>query len=54
MNTSMNSSRRSGNPLWRPAIGLSLFGLLGTGLVYAVLATGISGSRCLNRRIQGE
>jgi K+-transporting ATPase ATPase C chain len=44
MNTSMNSSRRSGNPLWRPAIGLSLFGLLGTGLVYAALATGISGS----------
>lgn len=44
MNTSNNSSRRSGNPLWRPAIGLSLFGLLGTGLVYAVLATGISGS----------
>lgn len=44
MNTSMNSSPRSGNPLWRPAIGLSLFGLLGTGLVYAVLATGISGS----------
>lgn len=44
MNTSNTSSRRSGNPLWRPAIGLSLFGLLGTGLVYAVLATGISGS----------
>lgn len=44
MNTSNTSSPRSGNPLWRPAIGLSLFGLLGTGLVYAVLATGISGS----------
>jgi len=44
MNTSMKSSRRSGTPLWRPAIGLSLFGLFGTGLVYAVLATGISGA----------
>ncbi len=44
MNTSMKSSRRSGNPLWRPAIGLSLFGLLGTGLVYAALATGVSGA----------
>lgn len=31
-------------PLWRPAIGLSLFGLLGTGLVYALLATGIAGT----------
>lgn len=31
-------------PLWRPAIGLSLFGLLGTGLLYAVLATGIAGT----------
>lgn len=44
MNTSNTSSRRTGNPLWRPAIGLSLFGLFGSGLVYAVLATGISGS----------
>lgn len=44
MNTSVKSSRRSGNPLWRPAIGLSLFGLLGTGLIYAGLATGIAGS----------
>ncbi|KRG41693.1 potassium-transporting ATPase subunit C [Stenotrophomonas pictorum JCM 9942] len=44
MNTSNTSSRRTGDPLWRPAIGLSLFGLLGTGLVYATLATGISGS----------
>ncbi len=44
MNTSLTSSRRTGNPLWRPAIGLSLFGLFGSGLVYAVLATGISGS----------
>ncbi|WP_273084960.1 potassium-transporting ATPase subunit KdpC [Stenotrophomonas nitritireducens] len=31
-------------PLWRPAIGLSLFGLLGTGLLYTVLATGIAGT----------
>ena len=30
--------------LWRPAIGLSLFALLGTGLAYAVLATGIAGT----------
>lgn len=30
--------------LWRPAIGLSLFALLGTGLAYAVLATGITGT----------
>jgi len=29
--------------LWRPAIGLSLFGLIGTGLVYAIVATGIAG-----------
>lgn len=44
MNASLTSPRRARIPLWRPAIGLSLFGLLGTGLVYAVLATGISGS----------
>ncbi len=31
-------------PLWRPAIGLTLFGLLGTGLLYAMLATGIAGT----------
>ncbi len=31
-------------PLWRPAIGLSLFGLLGTGLVYAIVTTGIAGA----------
>ncbi len=31
-------------PLWRPAIGLTLFGLLGTGLLYALLATGIAGT----------
>ena len=30
MNTSNTSSRRAGNPLWWPAIGLSLFGLLGS------------------------
>lgn len=30
--------------LWRPAIGLALFGLLGTGLVYALAATGIAGT----------
>ncbi len=29
--------------LWRPAIGLSLFGLICTGLVYAIVATGIAG-----------
>ena len=29
--------------LWRPAIGLSLFGLIGTGLAYAIVATGIAG-----------
>ncbi len=44
MNTSNTSSRRTHNPLWRPAIGLSLFGLLGTGLVYALIATGIAGA----------
>ncbi len=31
-------------PLWRPAIGLTLFGLLGTGLLYALLATSIAGT----------
>ena len=30
--------------LWRPAIGLTLFALLGTGLAYATLATGIAGT----------
>lgn len=30
--------------LWRPAIGLSLFGLIGTGLLYAIVATGIAGA----------
>ncbi len=30
--------------LWRPALGLSLFGLLGTGLLYAVAATGLAGT----------
>jgi len=28
--------------LWRPAIGLSLFGLVGAGLAYAIVATGIA------------
>jgi len=45
MNTSLKTSSRAvGNTLWRPAVGLSLFGLLGTGLVYAVLATGLAGA----------
>lgn len=44
MNTSNTSTHRTHNPLWRPAIGLSLFGLLGTGLVYALIATGIAGA----------
>ncbi len=44
MNTSNTSAQRTHNPLWRPAIGLSLFGLLGAGLVYALIATGIAGA----------
>lgn len=45
MNRSMKTSTsRVRNPLWRPAIGLSLFGLLGTGLVYALAATGVAGT----------
>ncbi|MGH8054902.1 MAG: potassium-transporting ATPase subunit KdpC [Stenotrophomonas sp.] len=45
MNRSITTSNtRTRNPLWRPAIGLSLFGLLGTGLVYALAATGVAGT----------
>ncbi len=45
MNRSMTpSTSRVRNPLWRPAIGLSLFGLLGTGLLYALAATGVAGT----------
>lgn len=45
MNRSITTpNTRARNPVWRPAIGLSLFGLVGTGLVYALAATGIAGT----------
>ncbi|KRG62040.1 potassium-transporting ATPase subunit C [Stenotrophomonas humi] len=42
--SSTHSTSRAHNPVWRPAIGLALFGLLGTGLMYALAATGLAGT----------